>query len=127
MCQSQRQAAEQQHIISQFWVELEKEVIKAKDEGCLVLIEMDANAKVGRDIVPGDPNEESEKGKLLEQFVERQHLKILNSSNKCSGVVTRQRLTVVRMEKSVIDYIITCEELSSYLNEMFIDEERTMS
>ena len=45
--QSQRAAPDQQHIVHQFWTELEKEVIKAKYEGCLVLIEMDANAKVG--------------------------------------------------------------------------------
>ena len=35
ICQAQRPAAEQQLIVNQFWVELEKEVIKAKEEGCL--------------------------------------------------------------------------------------------
>ena len=54
--QSQRPAAEQQQIVNQFWVELEKEVIKAKEDGCLVLIEMDANAKVCKDVINDDPN-----------------------------------------------------------------------
>ena len=62
--QAQRQAAEQKDAINQFWVELEMEVIKAKDEGCLVLIELDANAKVGKEAIHGDPHEVSENGKL---------------------------------------------------------------
>ena len=60
ICQAQRQPALQQDIINQFWVELEKEVIKAKDEGCLVLIEMDANAKVGKEVIERDNHETSE-------------------------------------------------------------------
>ena len=99
--QSQRPAAEQQHLINQFWVELEMEVLKAKEEGCLVLIELDANAKVGKNV------------------------EILNSSPKCSGVVTRERVTIERVEKSVIDFILCCEELASLLEEMVIDDKRT--
>ena len=48
ICQAQRNTKDQQHSVNQFWIELEKEVIKAQDEGCLVLIEMDANAKLGQ-------------------------------------------------------------------------------
>ena len=123
--QAQRQAAEQKDAINQFWVELEMEVIKAKDEGCLVLIELDANAKVGKEAIHGDPHEVSENGKLLIDFAERQSLKILNSSSKCSGVITRERVTVDRTEKSVIDFILACEELASLLESMVIDDVRT--
>ena len=78
-------------------MELEKEVIKAKEEGCLVLIEMDANAKVGKDVINGDPNEASDNGQLLLDMVERQNLKILNASQKCSGTVTRKSVTVIEL------------------------------
>ena len=54
---------------------------------------MDANAKVGNKVVPGDPHEVSDNGKLLLDLVERQNLRILNSSPKRSGVVTRHRAT----------------------------------
>ena len=41
--QSQRSTAEQHQIVNSFWIELEKEVIKAKDEDVMVVIQMDAN------------------------------------------------------------------------------------
>ena len=122
--QAQRPVAQQQDIINKFWVELEKEVIKAYDEGCLILIEMDANAKVGKQVINDDPHDTSENGKLLLEFVERQNLKILNADQKCSGVVTRKRVTVNRVEESIIDYLITCDILADYLDEMIVDEER---
>ena len=36
-----------------FWEALKKEVIEAKDANCMVIIQMDANAKLGRTIIPG--------------------------------------------------------------------------
>ena len=122
--QAQRSASEQHDVVSQFWIELENEIIKAKNDGCHVLIEMDANAKVGKSVLKDDPNEESANGKLLLDMVERQNLRILNVSEKCSGVITRQRVTVERMEMSVIDYIIGCDEIVTFLDEMMIDDER---
>ena len=122
--QAQRSAAEQGEKINAFWQELEQEVIKAYDDGCLILIEMDANAKVGSKVIKNDPNAMSENGRLLLDLVDRQNLRILNSSSKCEGVITRQRTTVDRVEQSVIDYLITCEELFSYLQSMLIDENR---
>ena len=38
-----------------FWNTLEKEIISAIDESCFILIQMDANAKVGAEISKGDP------------------------------------------------------------------------
>ena len=45
--QSQRPTAEQKQVVNNFWIELEKEVISAKEAGALLVIQMDANAKVG--------------------------------------------------------------------------------
>ena len=66
-----------QDILS-FWQELEGEVIKAKDENCFIMIEMDANAKVGKKVVKGDPNEMTNNGKLMLDLTERQNLVITN-------------------------------------------------
>ena len=122
--QSQRPTAEQKQVVNNFWIELEKEVISAKEAGALVVIQMDANAKVGKDVVKNDPNDMSENGKLLLEFVERQNLRILNISNKCTGVVTRDRIAGGNHEQSVIDYIVTCDSLADLLEEMMIDDER---
>ena len=39
-----------------FWQEFEKEIIDAKEENCLIVAELDANAKLGREIIKEDPN-----------------------------------------------------------------------
>ena len=107
-----------------FWQDFEGEVIKAKDDGCFILIEMDANAKVGRDIITGDNHIMSSNGKLLLDVIDRQDLVIANSLDICKGVVTRVREFENRAEKSTIDYIIICRELVKYMSEMVIDEDR---
>ena len=111
--------------IYKFWQDLEKEVILAKDSNCKVLIQMDANAKVGCDVIKNDPNAQSPNGGLLLGLIERQNLSILNSSELCEGIITRNRKTIISEEKSVIDYIIVCDFLVNYLEQMLIDECRT--
>ena len=39
-----------------FWMGIEEEILAAKSESCLVLVQMDANAKLGRNIISMDPN-----------------------------------------------------------------------
>ena len=74
-----------------FWHELEMEVTKAKDNNCMVVIEMDANAKVGKDVLRGDPHKMTGNGKLMLDMLERQNLTILNSLDICKGCITRER------------------------------------
>ena len=57
-----------------FWQEVENEVIVAKENNCLILLQMDANAKVGKEEISNDPNEASKNGKLLIEMVKRQGL-----------------------------------------------------
>ena len=122
--QAQRPIDEQKILINMFWQELEKEIINAYDDKCMILIEMDANAKVGWNHIKDDPNDTSSNGHKLLDLVDRQHLKILNCSQQCEGTITRKRVTVERTEQSVIDYVIACEELASYLQKMLVDEKR---
>ena len=67
--------------ILNYWHEVEAEVLKAKDENCMVIIQMDANAKVGKEIIKDDPNDRSNNGKLLVDLLERQNLTILCWNN----------------------------------------------
>ena len=60
---------------------------------CKILIQMDANAKVGCEIIKSDPNKISNNGRLLVDLVERQNLAILNANDLCEGVITRHRTT----------------------------------
>ena len=115
--------AEKENIF-RFWQDLEKEVISAKDQNCGILIQMDANAKVGYEVIRNDPNQLSNNGRVLLELVERQQLSILNANELCEGVITRHRKTVIGEEKSVIDYVIVCDLLLRYLQQMLIDEDR---
>lgn len=85
---------------------------------------MDANAKIGKSQIKGDPHESTANGKLLCELAKRQNLVIANSLDLCRGVITRERITKDRIERSVIDYILMSRQLVQSLTEMLIDDER---
>ena len=108
-----------------FWEAIETEMICAKEEDCHVLIQLDANAKVGNGVIPNDPHPASNNGKIMLDMVQRQGFFIANQSLNCKGTITRERSLVNnKIEKSVIDYYILCERMNNYFEEMFIDEKR---
>ena len=92
--------------IDNFWQSVEAEIECAKQDDFLILIQMDANAKIGCKHIKKDPNSMSHNGQILLDLIHRQGLQIGNTSSKCSGVITRERILQNRVEKSVIDYFI---------------------
>lgn len=58
--------------INTFWQSLELEIINAKEDGCLILLQLDANAKLSSEILKNDPNSISNNGKILLDLVRRQ-------------------------------------------------------
>ena len=110
-----------------FWSSLEQEIIAAKDAKCAIMIQLDANAKVGNMVIPGDPHVISENGKLLLDMIHRENLFIQNISPMCIGLITRQRITNISEEKSILDYLITCDMLNGYLEKMLIDDDQIFS
>ena len=52
-----------------FFRSLEEEIVKAKLNGKSIYIQMDANSKLGPEIIPGDPNQQSENGKILYNII----------------------------------------------------------
>ena len=108
----------------EFWQSLEQEIVASKNLNCMKLIKMDGNAKLGKSIISQDPNDISENGRLLRDLIERESLVLLNVSDICQGAVTRIRVTKDVTEKSILDYILTCEKLAAFLEQMFIDEKR---
>ena len=74
--------------------------------GTLVCIEMDANSKLGYELIPGDPKAKSKNGKCLQRVIEENNLVCVNSTDLCQGVITRYRKTVNSTEKSVLDYFV---------------------
>ena len=78
--------------------------------------------KLETEYIDKDPHETPENGRILLDIIDRQNLIIGNGSVICKGVITRERITSEVTEKSVIDYIITCEELFTAMEEMTIDD-----
>ena len=110
-----------------FWEKIEQEVVAAQNEKCMILIELDANAKLGSQLIRNDPNKMSENGRLLKNLIDRPSLEVLNNSPLCEGTITRYRVTKNSEEKSVIDYIITCDKLRVFLEKMTIDDKRDVT
>jgi hypothetical protein len=76
--------------------------MNAKDNDCLVIVELDANAKVGKEVIKDDPNQMINNEKLMLDVIERQNLHIANSCDLCEGTITRERRVGVKSEKSSI-------------------------
>ena len=109
---------------TQFFIELESRIISAKSSEKYICIEFDANSKLGNGIIKDDPHEMSQNGKLLHDLISRQNLKVVNSTDKCFGTITRYKKTKRGTEESVIDFFIVCEELFQNIVKMLIDEQR---
>ena len=90
----------------------------------MVLIEMNANAKLGSNYITHDSHAISDNGKLLRDLLQRQNLTCLNSHELCEGTITRHRKTILGDEKAVLDFMIACDQLTPYLERMVVDEKR---
>ena len=80
------QEDEKEEKINNFYCSLEEEIIKCEEKGCGLIIELDCNAKLGKEIIHGDPHEMSGNGKLLWDIVQRQgsqqYTQVQRSHNK---------------------------------------------
>ena len=44
-------------------------------------------------------------------LVDRNELMLCNATDKCHGLFTRQRITKDKVEESIIDYLIVCQDI----------------
>ena len=108
-----------------FFATLEEEIVSAKMANKSIIIQMDANSKLGKDILPNDPNDQSPNGAVLEGILHRHALIVVNSLNeKVKGLITRRRITVDGIEESIIDFVIISSDLVEDVEELIIDEEK---
>ena len=108
-----------------FFRALEEEVKKAQLNGKLIYIQMDANSKLGPDIIKGDPHKQSENRKILARIIRRNALIVMNSlEKKCKGKITRRRITNKVKEESIIDFVIVCDEMDDMISNVVIDEDK---
>ena len=106
------------------FIALETEIEKAALAGRSVLVEMDANAKLGNKYIKGDPHEMSPNGLILAKIVERQMLIVGNGLNICKGTISRKRVTKNSVEQSVIDIVLFSGDMLDSLVSLDVDEEK---
>ena len=108
-----------------FFSALEDEINKAEMEGKSIIIEMDANSKLGSSIIKADPHTQTPNGKLLSNIISRHNLVVLNSlEDKCNGSTTRRRVTKNSIEESIIDFVIVSQDLVEKVDSITIDEDK---
>ena len=80
-----------------FFIALETEIEKAELAGCSIIIEMDANSKLGKKYFSGYPHGQTPNGSLLAGIIDRHNLIVGNGTTKCKGTITRTRPEVLTM------------------------------
>ena len=107
-----------------FWKYLDEEVKSAKEIDSGIIIQMDSNSWSGADIIPLDPNKQNSNGKLFKNFLDRNpELTVVNSLGCCEGSITRQRTTILGVERSILDVYIVCRKVLGLIKHMKIDHE----
>ena len=77
-----------------FFVTLEEEISKAEMAGKSVIVEIDANSKLGTSYIKNDPKPMSANGIILSGILKRHALTVANGvEGKETGVITRKRCT----------------------------------
>ena len=108
-----------------FFATLEQEIVCAKMANCSIIIQMDANSKLGKEIVPKDTHDQTPSGAALVGVITRNDLIVVNSlKTKVNGSTTRRRITVDSIEESIIDFVIVSSDLVKDIDELIIDEQK---
>ena len=83
-------------------------------------IEMDANSKLGPQYIHKDPNEKSPNGKIHVNIIGRHALVVANGTTRCSGTITRHRVTKNRTEESCINIVLFSSDMSKSFMSLYI-------
>ena len=126
-CESDRQAKHlditQKERRNKLWEYLDTEVIEAEQNNHGLIIQIDANAHVGCEIVNNDPNPQNDNGKVMEEFLKRNPaLIVVNNLSLCNGLITRKRKTINNVEEAVLDFFIVNSQMLPFLVNMKVDE-----
>ena len=108
-----------------FWNFIEEEVNSAKSAGFGFILHFDGNLWAGSKIIPGDPRQQNNNGKLFQKFLERNKaLNVVNALPICEGLITRKRMKNGDEEKSVLDFFVVCSRVLPFVTKMVIDEDK---
>ena len=104
------------------WEYLDQEITEAENKGQGLVIQIDANAYLGSDIIPNDPNDPNGTGNLFREFLKRNPaITVVNSLQLCKGVITRRRTTINGIEEAALDFFLVNSVMLPFIMEMRVD------
>ena len=108
--------------IQDFYDSISVKVERANLAGDSVFLVGDFNAKLGAEIIRGEINQN---GARLNGIMENYSLAVLNALEICSGTFTLVK-NKIPVEKSVLDYVITSQDLVSFVNSLKLMKPRSL-
>ena len=101
---------------------LREQIKEAKTKNQHILMIGDFNCKVGK-YLKNNKEEVTSGGKMLLNMIKDTEMELVNKTNTCKGLWTR----VEGNQKSVLDYVIMNKDDLDLVEEMTIDEERSIT
>ena len=108
--------------MKEIYKDIKKEIHEAKVNSQKLLIVGDMNCKVG-DSIKGNSTEITKGGKELIKLVEKEHLVIVNGTERCSGKWTREE----NGSKAILDYVMINEDEIEAVEKMIVDEGKVVA
>ena len=107
---------------------IEEDILNCRLNDIPIILQMDANSKLGPHIINEDPHGQSPNGQILAGILERHRLVVVNGlKTKCKGSITRKRVTVNSVEQSIIDFVIVSDDIADLLENLLIDEDQNFA
>ena len=113
------------NTVTSFYENITVQTERAVLAGDSVFLVGDFNAKLGRGIIPNDRYDMSDNGQYLHKMITDYNLTVLNALDTCSGTFTRIK-NEKPVEKSVIDYAVTSNDLVPFMKSMTIENLRKL-
>ena len=106
--------------VEEWYYELEKEYVKWMEANVMII--GDINAHIGNDEsgIEGNHSNVSNGGRILRNLAERRNLTVMNNSDVCEGLWTRED---ANGSKSVLDLIIANQPMVNRIKKIKIDED----
>ena len=84
----------------EFWKYLDQDVQQAYISRSGFILQFDGNLWAGKDIIPGDPNNQNRNRKLFQEFLERNsQLTVVNALPQCEGLIPRERNKIIKLRE----------------------------
>ena len=102
--------------------QIEEQIEESKINQQQLMVTGDFNCKVGEEI-KGNKKEVTKGGRLLMKTIEKFDLQLMNATEICEGLWTREE----KGKRSILDYVLVNQECVGAVEKMYIDEQKQIT